>query len=475
MARAAPSPSGRGAATSEPSAVAPAPASRACTLAPRAFAASARSSTSAAAPSPSTKPSRALSNGREARSGSSLRVLMARIAAKPAMGSGWTHASVPPTRTTSARSKRSRSRPQRMASAPDAQALTGACTPPLAPIASPTAAAGPLGMSMGMVKGETRLGPFSSRTSSCPRRVSAPPMPVPKTTAIRSGATPESAAPEAAHACSAAMTATCWLRSSRRARTRSIWSAGSEASRATSCAGYSLIQSSVIRLTPDRPARRASQVVSTSPPRGVVAPSPVTTTSVADVLMTLPPGTAAGAAMAEGLGRSGDLAGRAGSHRRGRRRDPRDSALVLLDVVHGVAHGLDVGELVVGDGDPELVLDGGGDLDHRQGVDVEVIGERLLGGRVGGRDAGDLLQDLGQTGLDVLAAHAGSSLSKGATRQGGGSAVDRDTVSRGSGAANTAGTVTAGRAPGRRRSGPRRTRAPGRDRPTWPRRTPSGR
>src|SRR3712207_8795080 len=32
------------------------------------------------------------------------------------------------------------------------------------------------------------------------------------------------------------------------------------------------------------------------------------------------------------------------------------SGLVLLDVAHGVADGLDVGQLVVGDGDAELVL-----------------------------------------------------------------------------------------------------------------------
>src|ERR671913_2560098 len=107
--------------------------------------------------------------------------------------------------------------------------------------------------------------------------------------------------------------------------------------------------------------------------------------------------------------------------------------LVLLDVADRVADGLDVAELVVGDRDAELVLDGGGDLDHRQGVDVEVVGERLLRGRVGGRDAGDPPQDLGQTGLDVLAAHAGSSLSKGALRQSGGSAVGRDRMSRRSG------------------------------------------
>src|SRR5687768_15766662 len=216
------------------------------------------------------------------------------------------------------------------------------------------------------------------------------------------------------------MTATCWLRSSRRARTRSIWSAGSTLSRATSWAGYSLIQSSVIRLTPDFPARRASQVLATSPPSGVVAPRPVTTTSLADVLMGSPPERAIG-------WRSSDRA------RPVRRPGPEGSALVLLDEADGVADRLDVAQLVVGDGDPELVLDGRGDLHHRQRVDVEVVGERLLGGGVGGRDAGDLFQDLGQTSLDVLAAHAGSSLSDGARGQGRGPAVVRDGMSRNSG------------------------------------------
>jgi hypothetical protein len=88
--------------------------------------------------------------------------------------------------------------------------------------------------------------------------------------------------------------------------------------------------------------------------------------------------------------------------------------LVLLDVGDGVAHGLDVGELVVGDGHAELVLDGGGDLDHRQGVDVQVVGERLLRGGVAGGHPGHLLQDLAEAGLDVCGAgHAGSSLSHG--------------------------------------------------------------
>ena len=70
--------------------------------APRAVACSTVSSTSTPAPSPMTKPSRPASNGREACLGSSLRVLSAFMAAKPAMAVGCTAASVPPATMTSA-------------------------------------------------------------------------------------------------------------------------------------------------------------------------------------------------------------------------------------------------------------------------------------------------------------------------------------------------------------------------------------
>ena len=54
------------------------------------------------APSPMTNPSRSLSNGREAFSGSSLRVESALAEQKPAMPSGVMAASLPPVRITSA-------------------------------------------------------------------------------------------------------------------------------------------------------------------------------------------------------------------------------------------------------------------------------------------------------------------------------------------------------------------------------------
>src|SRR5690349_6797942 len=123
-----------------------------------------------------------------------------------------------------------------------------------------------------------------------------------------------------------------------------------------------------MRLTPDRPASSASQVLATSPPSGVVAPSPVTTTSAVDVLMEF--------LLNGGRGGRG-VAALQGPRRGCARRGAGWSycLLVLLDEADGVADGLDVAELVVGDGDAELVLDSGGDLDHRQRVDVEVVGE----------------------------------------------------------------------------------------------------
>src|SRR4028119_1703014 len=75
-----------------------------------------------------------------------------------------------------------------MASAPDAQALTGVCTPARAPSSRLTAAAGPFGISIGTVSGNTRRAPFSFSTSYCVSRVHTPPMPEATTTPSRSPA-----------------------------------------------------------------------------------------------------------------------------------------------------------------------------------------------------------------------------------------------------------------------------------------------
>src|SRR5665648_404216 len=71
-------------------------------------------------------------------------------------------------------------------------------------------------------------------------------------------------------------------------------SLGSTARRAAKVTGRSYLtaQSLSSVCTPDFPARAAAHVLGTSPPSGVVAPMPVTTTSGA--LVTVPPGQVVG-------------------------------------------------------------------------------------------------------------------------------------------------------------------------------------
>ncbi len=164
-----------------------------------------------------------------------------------------------------------------IASAPEAQALTGVWTPARAPSSMPTAAAGPLGMSIGTVSGKTRRGPFSFNVSYADSRVHTPPMPVAMTTPSRSGSS--SGRPASAQASREAARAYCPEGSSRRVSTRASCSDGSTATDAAKVTGRSIsVTQSWVRVrAPERPARAASQVVGTSPPMGVVAPRPVTT------------------------------------------------------------------------------------------------------------------------------------------------------------------------------------------------------
>ena len=104
-----------------------------------------------------------------------------------------------------------------------------------------------------------------------------PPIPLETTTASRSGST--SGDPASAQASRAATMASCSQRSSRRACTRSSTVAGSTAAGAAICTGSGTsVQSAGSLRAPLRPASSDSQVEATSPPSGVVAPSPVTTT-----------------------------------------------------------------------------------------------------------------------------------------------------------------------------------------------------
>ena len=88
-------------------------------------------------------------------------------------------------------------------------------------------------MFIGIISGETLLGPFSSRMSCWSMRLVTPPMPVPTTTATRAGSRPFSSEvplkPASSQACAEATRAACSERSSRRACTRGNTPAGSTA------------------------------------------------------------------------------------------------------------------------------------------------------------------------------------------------------------------------------------------------------
>src|SRR5690625_4568723 len=191
-------------------------------------------------------------------------------------------------------------------------------------------------------------------------------MPDGTATARRSGSGASWSSPESPHASIAATRANCEDRSRRRALTRSSTSVGSTAAVPAILTGTSSAHSSSIRRTPDRPARIDSQVDEASPPSGFVVPMPVTTTLV----RLIGPSTS--------------------------------GALGALDVGDGVSDGLQVLDVIVGDRDAELLFGGDDHLDHRQRVDVEVVGERLVECDVVGGYAGDLVDDLGEVGADFL-------------------------------------------------------------------------
>src|SRR5659263_615798 len=230
------------------------------------------------APSPSTNPSRVTSEGREAPAGSSLRVESACMDANAAIGSGWIAASEPPQSTMSARPERIIWVPAAIASAPDAHAETGACAPARAPNSIETYAAGEFAISIGTVIGSTRRAPLDFMTSHASSRVQIPPIPDATTVPSRSPST--SGEPASAQAWRAAIIAYCAEGSIRFISGRVSTSADGTASwpaNVTAISYFSAQSFSSVR-TPDRPASAACHVDLTSPPSGVVAPKPVTTT-----------------------------------------------------------------------------------------------------------------------------------------------------------------------------------------------------
>lgn len=154
--------------------------------------------------------------------------------------------------------------------------LTGVLAPPFAPRSMLTRAAGPLGISMGTVNGDIRRIPARSKMSSCPSVVRTPPVPVPMTTASRTGSA--RGAPASCQASRALRTATCSPRSSFLASTLGSSEAGSTVSPAATCTGRSAAHSSSRKRTPDLPSSSPDHDDGASAPNGVIAPTPVTTT-----------------------------------------------------------------------------------------------------------------------------------------------------------------------------------------------------
>jgi hypothetical protein len=136
--------------------------------------------------------------------------------------------------------------------------------------------AAPFGISIGTVYGEMRCQPFSLSVSYAVSVDPIPPIPLVTLTPSRSGST--AGVPASAQASRAATIASCSQRSIRRACTRPTTSTGSMAACAANRTGSDSAHGWLRECTPLRPASIADQVDATSPPSGVVAPSPVTTT-----------------------------------------------------------------------------------------------------------------------------------------------------------------------------------------------------
>src|SRR5690606_32900065 len=124
---------------------------------------------------------------------------------------------------------------------------------------------------------------------------------------------------------------------------------------------------------PDSPASRALHDSGAVPPRGELAPMPVTTIFlVMGTLLVL--GQRYEGNSVRDAGRPGRAFARPGL--------PCITAkglgLRLDDEVDGVANGLEVLDLFVGDLDVELLFSVDDDRHHRDGVDVEVVREGLV-------------------------------------------------------------------------------------------------
>src|SRR5690606_952935 len=152
----------------------------------------------------------------------------------------------------------------------------------------------------------------------------------------------------------AATSANCAERSRRRACGRGMTSVGSTATGAAIRTACSAAHSCSRGLTPERPATRPSHVEAASPPSGVVAPIPVTTTvRLVGLIGTLSPTD-----YEDAYGATAGWRGR-GTRPPGLpsgRKTRQGSGLVLEDVFGRVADRLEVLHVVVRDLDVEALF-----------------------------------------------------------------------------------------------------------------------
>ena len=136
-------------------------------------------------------------------------------------------------------------------------------------------------MSDGMKNGEIRLGPFSRSTRCHSRMDRMPPIPEPTRAPARVGSIWEKSTLASSTASTPAASAYWMKRSSFLSSFFSITFSGSKPlTSAAILASRRLGSNRVMGPTPDRPSQMARQYSGTEFPRGVTAPSPVTTTRV---------------------------------------------------------------------------------------------------------------------------------------------------------------------------------------------------
>src|ERR1700733_4559111 len=310
-------------------------------LASRARACSSSSKTRMPAPSPTTNPSRSLSNGRQACSGSALRVESARIAAKPPTPMGVIAASAPPAITTSASSRSMVRKALPTECALVVHAVDVASFGPSAPYRMPAWPAARVTIVPGIKNGEILRGPPCSM-ALCSRSITSnPPIPEPMCTPTRSAFAGPIFSPECCIASWVAASAKWIKRPILRASFLSMKSNGLKFfTSAAKVTGKPVASKLVMGAIPLLPSSRLSQTSGAVFPTPHNSPMPVTTTLLAKSLTAF---------------------------------------RVLLDVFGSVFHGLDFFRVFVGYFQVKRFLELHHQFDHVERVRPQVFLKRCTG------------------------------------------------------------------------------------------------